>query len=96
MVVGDECEPDSFMHSYTLWWPLLYELVLSDLWIDCPQEKETWSREFTGSIASPLSPCVWSRLLNYTSVQPLPLFSLPSSLPNLIRESADAVCACFM
>lgn len=49
-----------------------------------------------GSTASPLSAPAWSCLLNYTSVQLLPLFSLPSSLLNLIRESADAVCARLM
>lgn len=49
-----------------------------------------------GRTASPLSAPAHSCLLNYTSVQPLPLFSLPSSLPNLIRESADAVCARLM
>lgn len=49
-----------------------------------------------GSTAFTLSAPTWSCLLNYTSVQPLPLFSFPSSLLNLIRESADAVCAQLM
>lgn len=49
-----------------------------------------------GSTAFTLSAPTWSCLLNYTSVQPLPLFSSPSSLLNLIRESADAVCAQLM
>lgn len=55
-----------------------------------------WELGDEGSTASPLSAPVWSCLLNYTSVQPLSLFSIPSSLHNLIRESADAVHARLM
>lgn len=42
--------------------------------------------------ASSLSASSLSCWFNYTSVQPLRLFSLLSCLFNLIRESADAVC----